>query len=103
MPTTWWKFLAVGGAIALVGTGMYALREKRAVIDVEVAELKTKYEALKREKKSVEEKIEYYESAENRLKEAKSQFNFREPGEKLIILVPKQVTSTATSSSSSKP
>lgn len=97
MRTNWWKIIAVGGAVVVVGTGVYTLRQKRATIDLEVANLKAKYEELRREEKMVQEKIEYYESPENRLKEAKSQFNYREPGEQLLILVPKQTPQASSS------
>lgn len=37
-----------------------------------------------------EEDLEYYSKSENIEKEARAQFNFRELGEKLIIVVPQQ-------------
>lgn len=97
---TWWKLTALIAVVALLGTGMYTLRGERKAIDAEVADLEAKYNALKREEQSINDKIEYYSVPENLIKEAKSQFNYKEPGEQLMILVQPQVTATSTATSS---
>jgi len=98
---TWWKLAALVAVVALLGTGMYTLRGERKAIDAEVADLEAKYNALKREEQSINDKIEYYNVPENLIKEAKSQFNYKEPGEQLMILVQPQATAATSSATSS--
>lgn len=63
--------------------------------------MQSKYEALKKDNQQTEKEIQYYENPENRLKEARSQFNFKEPGERLLIVVPTVTTATTSTSTAS--
>jgi cell division protein FtsB len=81
---------------------MYRLVGQRSEINAEIADLQSKFEALKKDNEETERDIRYYEDPENRLKEARAQFNFKAPGENLLILVPAltvATTSTTTASS----
>lgn len=97
----WWKLIPVGLAILLLGWGMYRLVDQRSQINAEIADLQSKYEALKKENQETEKDLQYYENPENRLKEARSQFNFKAPGENLLIVVPAIVTATTSTSTAS--
>lgn len=63
------------------------MSEKRA-LRKEVAELRSELKNLESENRELISKIEYFKKPENLLKEIKSQFNYREEGEGLIIIVP---------------
>jgi cell division protein FtsB len=97
----WWKLIPVSVAILLLGWGMYRLVDQRSQIKEEIADLQSKYDALKKENEETEQDIRYYENPENRLKEARAQFNFKAPGENLLIVVPAITTTTSTSTASS--
>ena len=98
----WWKLIPVGVIVLLLGWGMYRLIDQRSKINEEIADLQSKFDALKKENNEVEKDIRYYENPENRLKEARAQFNFKTPGENLLIVVPAlTTTSTPTSTASS--
>lgn len=97
----WWKLIPVGLVVLLLGWGMYRLIDQRSKINSEIADLQSKFEALKKDNEKTEEDVRYYENPENRLKEARAQFNFKAPGENLLIVVPAIVTATTSTSTAS--
>lgn len=97
----WWKLIPVSVVILLLGWGMYRLVDQRSQIKEEIADLQSRYDALKKENEETEQDIRYYENPENRLKEARAQFNFKAPGENLLIVVPTITATTSTSTASS--
>jgi cell division protein FtsB len=96
----WWKLVPAGLIILLLGWGMYRLVDQRSKINSEIADLQSKFDALKKDNEKTEQDVRYYENPENRLKEARAQFNFKSPGENLLIVVP-TITTTTTSTASS--
>ncbi len=79
--------------VVLLAAGIYKLSVETKNLQKETVDLKNSFRKMKSENDSLVEKIEYYKRPENLLKELKSQFNFVESGEKLIIIVP-SATST---------
>jgi hypothetical protein len=53
---------------------------------------------VKRESAELEANLRYFRRPENLEKEMRARFNYRGVGEKLLILVPEEASSTATSS-----
>ena len=85
---SFWKVLIVVFILLLIGGGILNLwREKRG-LEKEGEGLQAELSGLLEENKELQEEIKYYEDEENLLKEAKSQFNYRAPDEKLFIIVP---------------
>lgn len=82
------------GAVLLViilgflGWGIYGFIVENQSLEEKVAELETKTAALKEDITESESEIKYFSDEANLLKELKSQFNYREPGENLIIVIP---------------
>lgn len=76
-----------------MGLGGYGLMGEKRGLKNEVTELRGEFEALEKENRELVARIKYFENPENLLKEIKSQFNYREQGEGLIIIVP-NATST---------
>lgn len=68
--------------------GVYDLVVEKGSLQGEVNNLSQKVKSLENENKSLAESINYFKNPENLLKELKSQFNYHEVGEKLIIIVP---------------
>jgi cell division protein FtsB len=95
-----WQILVVVALAGLLAWGLWNLLGDKQELQSELSELRQKVGALKDENSALEGSIDYYSHPQNLLKELKSRFNYREEGEKLIILVP-GIGETATTSASS--
>jgi len=96
-----WRFVVILLIVALLGWGIARLLEERTTETAEVQQLTKSADALKKENAELLSQIDYYQDPENLLKELKSQFNYKESGEQLIIVVPPQATSTGATSTES--
>lgn len=76
------------GVLVFLGWGIYQLSVQRFALEKRAGELKAQVDALKDSAEKTRAEIDYFSNQENLEKEAKSQFNFRKPDEKLIIIVP---------------
>ncbi|MEK7513226.1 MAG: hypothetical protein AAB601_03445 [Patescibacteria group bacterium] len=81
-----WHVGAVIGVVAILVVGVWRLLEEKRTVEAEVAELQGSVRALAEENASLLESIEYFKDPRNLVKELKSQFNYREEGERLIII-----------------
>lgn len=63
---------------------------QRRGFENKAGELRDQAASLKASIDQTKEDLKYYSESKNIEKEARSQFNFRELGEKLIIVVPQQ-------------
>lgn len=88
-----WHILILLLVVLALVAGIYNLLVKGGTLEKETAELKILVKKVSDENDELISKIEYFKQPENLLKELKSQFNYVESGEKLIIIVPK-ATST---------
>ncbi len=57
--------------------------------------IEAKLDKAKKESATLEANLKYFTQPENLEKEMRARFNYRSAGEKLLILVPKEPTSTA--------
>lgn len=80
--------------VGLLGWGIYGLVEEHTALSEEATILREKRDLIKEENILVEEDIEFFENPENRVKLLKQQTNVVVPGEKLIIIVPSQASSS---------
>jgi len=85
----WGKILIIFVIFAVLGWGFYNLSREKSLLKGEIDELGVKLNRLEEENKNLTSRIEFYQEPENLLKEVKSQFNYREAGEGLIIIVPR--------------
>ena len=85
-----WKIIIIIFVIAILGAGVYNLRSEGKKLEAEVGELTATLNELDRENEELRNNIKYFEEPENLLKELKSQFNYKERGEELIIIIPGQ-------------
>ncbi len=88
-----WHVLVLLFIVGVLAVGIYNLLVKGSALEKEAAELRVSVKKISDENDELVSKIEYFKRPENLLKELKSQFNYVESGEKLIIIVPR-ATST---------
>ena len=79
--------ILVFGATA---TQVYKLENKKADLQAEFFKVKKQVDILASENVLLEKNIVYFQNPKNLEKEARAQFNYALPGEKLIIVVPKK-------------
>ncbi len=86
--------------VLFFGWGFYALHTERINLHNQRDQLNATLLELKEENEEAQENIAYFTKPENLIKEFKAQFNYKEVGEKLIIVVPSpsMVTTTPTNS-----
>ena len=84
-----WKTIVFILVLIVLGIGMYNLRSENQALEHDVGALSATVSGLESENKSLLERIAYFRNPENLLKELKSQFNYREQGEEMIIIVPR--------------
>ena len=66
------------------------IRNERISAEKQLKNIQTQKESIESENQKLKADISYFSFLENLEKEAKAQFNFIQPGEKLIIVVPKK-------------
>jgi cell division protein FtsB len=81
-------------AIAFLGYQFFNLYIKNISLRGSSDELTAEISSIKAENKNLESDKNYFSNTDNLVKEAKSQTNLKDPGEKLIIIIP-SATSTA--------
>ncbi|HXF44337.1 MAG TPA: hypothetical protein VNK70_02655 [Candidatus Paceibacterota bacterium] len=84
----WGRKLVVLGVILVLGLGLFGLFREKRRLGGEVEKMRKSLNALENENRDLAAKIEFFKNPENLVKEIKSQFNYREKGEELIIIVP---------------
>jgi len=96
-----WKIIILILVVALLSWGLVSLEGSKNDMDRQRNELEQKLGGLETENTKLKNDIDYYQNPANLLKELKSQTNYREPGESLIIVVPGASSSIPSSSASS--
>ncbi len=80
-------------AIFIVGataSQLYKLQVKKADLMSEFAKVSKQAADFEAENRAVELELAHLEDKDRLIREAKAQFNYTSPGEKLIIVVPKK-------------
>lgn len=85
-----WKAIIIAVIIILLGIGAYRLWAENRTLESEIDDLNASLTDVKEENRDLERRIDHFEEPENLLKELKSQFNYREEGEEMIIVVPSE-------------
>lgn len=84
--------LVVTGALILASGRLYFSNRS---MSASAASLRERLAALADDSRNLKSDLEYLKIPENLEKELRSRFNYKKPGEKLIIIVPsKQATTT---------
>jgi cell division protein FtsB len=82
------KIFLIVGLLGFLGWGVLNLEKQNRRLEIKLNNLEINSEALEKENQNLEENIKYFSHLENLVKELKSLFNYRQPGEKMIIIVP---------------
>jgi len=82
------KILALLVIIGFLSWGLFNLEKQSRNLEVKINSLKIDAEALNKDNQKLKADIEYYSHPENLLKEAKSLFNYHQPQEKLMFIIP---------------
>ena len=90
---SWWKILLLAVVFVFLSFGIYNLVVEKKDLSKEISDLKATLNNYEKENNNLNSKIEYFNHPENLLKELKSQSNYRNPSEKLIIIVPSSTQS----------
>lgn len=81
-----YMFLAL--LVFLAGGQVYQLYKHNIELQVKVAKADSQLDSLKQDNEKLTADFRYYSNAENLIKEIKSLFNYKKPGEQLFIVVP---------------
>jgi len=77
---------------------LFQLYQQNRSLSAVLANLNARVDNFTKENKELYADIKYFSEPENLLKSLRSQFNYKKPGEKLIIVVPPKSQNTATTS-----
>ncbi len=77
-------------SIVLIGISaeIYLVLKERNQLNTELEGLSVRIDSLLKENENLQSDIEYFSEPENLEKELRLKFNYKEPGEKMIIVVP---------------
>lgn len=81
-------FIFLAAILGFLGWGIYGFVAENRGLKEKTAGLEVKTAALKADIAKSESEIKYFSEEANLLKELKSQFNYRQAGEKLMIVIP---------------
>lgn len=76
--------------LTLLGVQVYSLNSKRASLKGGLSKINGQIEMLEQENENLKSDLAYFSDTQNLIKELKSKFNYKRPGEKLIIVAPKE-------------
>lgn len=82
-------FASIIAALIVIATAvqLYHLREERAKLNASVAKTSEEFKTITKENDKLEEEIAYLKNPANLEREARAQFNYAAPNEKLLIIV----------------
>lgn len=80
-------FIAV---IAVMSFWIFQLYSQKIALESNLSEINNKLQPLSEENKRLAQELDYLKNPDNLEKELRSQFNYAKPGEKLIIVAPKE-------------
>lgn len=78
--------------LIVVGYQFYGTFKNYRDLSGQLAEVQTAAAVLEEEHQKMQREVRYFSRVENLIKELRSRFNYRFPGETLIIVAPKSTT-----------
>lgn len=84
-----WKTIVIVAVIGLISFGAYDLWAENQKMNKQIDDVTETYEKLKNENRNIKEKINHFENPENLKEEARKNFNYKEPDEEMMIIVPR--------------
>ncbi len=87
----------LSGLLIFLGTQIYAFLGKEKALQKDFSDLKARLDAAKLDEAKLQADLNYYLNPANLEKELRARFNYKAPDEKLLILVPRNNSTTASS------
>ena len=81
------KIILIAGLSVLIGWGLLKMEIQNHQLLAKINNLKVSVNDIEKENQTFQENIDYFSQPANLMKEAKSLLNYREPGEKMMIIV----------------
>lgn len=76
--------------IVIAGFQLYQLYSQKIVLQKDFEKIDKQLNSLTKENKELTAEVDYFNDPDNLEKELRARFNYTEPGEKLIIVVPRK-------------
>lgn len=89
--------IILGILILVLGVQIYNFLVREKQVSSEFFDFQAKLDQAKKDKDRFQSELNYYLEPANLKKELKARFNYREAGEKLLIIVPKNGSSAVSS------
>lgn len=89
-----WKTIILIVLAVFLGWGILKLEGEKKTMQDEYARIKEITDKLVEENQKTKDQIKYYQNPENLLKASREQFNFKNEGEQMMIIVPGVASST---------
>lgn len=87
----------LGIALLFLAFQIYSFSRKAGVIEADRAALQAQIQAAQKDRAALQAEEQYSKQEENLEKELRARFNYKAPGEKMIIVVPPQTASSTNS------
>ena len=84
--------------LIFVGWQAFGFFRQAQALHQNLSDIESRLASAKADEANLEEQTQYLSNPANLEKELRTQFNYKKSGETMIIIVPQQVSSTATSS-----
>jgi len=81
-------------AVVFVGWNIFTFLGQAHALNQNLADVQSKLTAAQTQEANLEEETQYLSNPANLEKELRSQFNYTKPGEKMIVIVQPQTSST---------
>ena len=79
--------------VLVLGAQIYSFLGREGELKADFAEIKAKLDRATTDQEKFQAELDYYLNPVNLEKELRARFNYKRPGEKLIIIVPRSTSS----------
>src|SRR5258708_29600549 len=83
--------------LIFLGVRLYSLVSQEGQLSASLADIQARFAKAKADEADLSAEAQYLSDPVNLEKELRARFNFKKPGETMVIIVPSQQTSTASS------
>ncbi len=92
----WVRTAVFVAVLGILGIGFYNLQKENQGLRASIQDMTATLANVEAENGTLQSRIDYFRVPDNLLKELKSQFNYKQEGEQMIIIVPKSSSTPPT-------
>lgn len=81
-------------ALIFIGSRVYAFFVQERQLSSDLADIQTRLAKAKTDEENLQANVEYLANPANLIKELRARFNYKLPGETMIVIVPAQSSTT---------